>query len=265
MAINYSAPYQTDGFVSGIEILSQQESMHYRRELEKAEARVGNLHYAAKVHTILASAYELAAHSKVLDIVEQFIGPDILIYNTVYIIKEPKSESYVSWHQDLTYWGLDSDDQVSMWLALSVADKHSGCMRMLRGSHLNGMREHQIQLDDKNNVLFQGQTVRHVDEREAVYCELMPGQASFHHGWTLHASMPNLDDDRRIGFNVQYIAPHVRQTKKDGFSALLVRGKDDYGYYAKETPARTDLDPDAMRFREEMEVLHREIAANGNA
>jgi ectoine hydroxylase-related dioxygenase (phytanoyl-CoA dioxygenase family) len=260
--MEYKTPFESQGFVSGITIVSEQGAADHRRKLRLAEAEMGNLHYKAKIHTVLRSPYQLAVHPKALDVVEQIIGPDILLYNVTYIIKEPRSESHVSWHQDLTYWGLESDDQVSMWLALSSADRESGCMRMIPGSHHAGKQAHRLHLDDASNVLFQGQEVEDIDEKMAVYCELSPGQASFHHGWTLHASTPNLSEDRRIGLNVQYIAPHVRQTKESGFGALLVRGKDAYGYYPPDIPAATDLDPRALRLRDEMEALHRSIAAS---
>ena len=67
--------------------------------------------------------------------VEDIIGPDILCWNTIIWIKEARSPSYVSWHQDLNYWGLDANDLVSAWLALSPATVESGCMRVLPGSH----------------------------------------------------------------------------------------------------------------------------------
>ena len=62
---------------------------------------------------------KLATLPQLLDVIEQLIGPNILLYNTTYIIQEAHTESHVRWHQDLTYWGLDSDAQVSVWLALS--------------------------------------------------------------------------------------------------------------------------------------------------
>ncbi|MEL0123213.1 MAG: phytanoyl-CoA dioxygenase family protein, partial [Paracoccaceae bacterium] len=106
----------------------------------------------------MTSALELATLPSVLDLVEQMIGPNILLYNVTYIIKEPHAPSHVSWHQDLTYWGLSHDDQVSMWLALSPATQESGCMRMIPGSHKLGKVEHQTTEDD-TNVMLQGQTV----------------------------------------------------------------------------------------------------------
>ncbi|MGI9408454.1 MAG: phytanoyl-CoA dioxygenase family protein [Hyphomicrobiaceae bacterium] len=251
--------YSRDGYVSGIEILSQDEAHHHRRAMELAEAEIGPLHYKSKAHAILRSPYELATIPAALDIVETLIGPDILLYNVTYIVKEAHAHAHVSWHQDLTYWGLSHDDQVSMWLALSPATEISGCMRMVPGSHVNGRFDHEV-TEDPSNVLFQGQTVPGVDEAQAVMCPLRPGEASFHHGWTLHASMANRSNDRRIGLNIQYMAAHVRQTKHDHDTAMLVRGQDRYSHFGLDCPAEVDLDPTAMARQGELERLHREIA-----
>lgn len=251
--------YERDGYVSPVDILTAQEAAEHRRALEDAEARIGNLHYKSKMHTILRSPLELAIMPSVLDIVERMIGPDILLYNATYIIKEPGAVSHVSWHQDLTYWGLSHDDQVTLWLALSPATEESGCMRMIPGSHTAGRMDHET-TEDETNVLFQGQTVHGVDETAAVMCPLQPGQASFHHGWTLHASMPNNSNDRRIGLNVQYLACHVSQTKHDLDSAMLVRGCDEFGNFENDVPASGDLEPAAIRRQVELEERYKQIA-----
>lgn len=247
--------YECDGYLSGVDLITPTEAAGHRAVMEDAETQFGPLHYKSKVHTILRSPMELATLPGVLDIVEQLIGPDILLYNVTYVVKDPGSTAHVSWHQDLTYWGLSHDDQVSMWLALSPATAESGCMRMLPGSHRTGRHAHETTEDD-SNVLFQGQTVHGISEDDAVMCPLQPGQASFHHGWTLHASMPNLSNDRRIGLNVQYIAPHIRQTKNDHDTAILVRGEDGYHHFGEDLPAATDLDPAAIARQVELENRH---------
>ncbi len=252
--------YDQSGFFSPVTVLSEPEALRHRRIIEDAERRIGTAHYKSKMHTILRSPYELATHPRILEVVAQILGPDILLYDTTYIIKEANTSSHVSWHQDLTYWGLDSDDQVSVWLALSVADRRSGCMRMIPGSHTAGALEHDVSRDDANNVLLQSQTVHGVIEQDAVLCPLKPGQASFHHGWTLHSSLPNRSGDRRIGLNIQYIAPHVRQVKLPGYGASLVRGEDRYHHYETETLPTRDLDPAALAWREQKDQLYRRIA-----
>ena len=246
--------FAMDGFLSPVDILTAETAAAHRARMEEAEARFGPLHYEHKVHTILCSPYELATHARALDVVESLIGPDILLHNVTYIIKEPNSPGHVSWHQDLTYWGYDDDALVSMWLALSPATADSGCMRMIPASHLDPGREHVV-TDDPTNLLNQGQTVRGLDEGVAVTCSLQPGQASFHHGWTLHSSLPNHSDDRRIGVNVQYLSPRLRQTKHDMDSAMLVRGEDRFGHFHRDIPAEMDLEPAARARREQVVEL----------
>ncbi len=251
--------FARDGFLSPVDVISPEQAAGHRARLEETEAEIGPLHYKTKVHTILRSPLELATAPRVLDLVEAILGPDILLYNVTYIVKEPGSGAHVSWHQDLTYWGFDGDAQVSMWLALTPATAESGCMRMVPSSHIEGRLEHET-TDDASNVLFQGQTVTGVPEEQAVLCDLAPGQASFHHGWTLHASMPNNSRGRRIGLNVQYIAPAMRQTKHAGDSAMLVRGQDRFQNFAPDLPARQDLEPAAVAHQHALERQYREIA-----
>ena len=146
-----------------------------------------------------------------------------------------------------------------MWLALSPATEETGCMKMLPGSHKDGRQAHSA-TEDKNNVLLQGQTVTGIDESKAISCPLAPGEASFHHGWTLHASMPNQGNDRRIGLNIQYIAPNVRQTKHNRDTAIIVRGKDKYNHFASDTPAVDDFHPDAVKRHRELQQLYKQTA-----
>ena len=124
------------------------------------------MHYLNKVHTVMPSAYEIAIHPRLLDVVEALIGPDILLYNATFIIKEPRGTAFVSWHQDLTYWGFDGADQVSAWVALSPANAFSGCMQMLPGSHRTGIQPHTTAAD-VDNILLQSQSLSGLDTAEA--------------------------------------------------------------------------------------------------
>lgn len=251
------AQYRTDGYVSGVPILSAAAALEHRRALEDAEEKLGALHYLNKVHTVVSSAWNLATHPNVLDAVEAFIGPNILLYNATYIIKEPGSNAHVAWHQDLTYWGLSDDDgQVSMWLALSPATEQSGCMKMIPGSHVDGARVHHTRDDDPDGVddgelLLLGQHINEVDASNARLAALAPGEASFHHGWTVHTSHSNQSADRRIGLNVQFVAAHngiradARGASTAG-SAALVRGVDKHRHFAVDRPPSANLDPAAV-------------------
>ena len=241
------ATYERDGVVGEVPVVTEREAAEHRQRLEAGEAEFGqSLHYINKVHTAMTSPYELVTSDAVLDVVEALIGPDILLYNSNYIIKEPHTDAFVSWHQDLTYWGLADDDaQVSMWLALAPATAASGCMVSLPGTHKAGRADHVEQPDDDDNILLLGQQIVGIDESRGRPYELAPGQASFHHGWSIHTSYPNTTDDRRIGLNVQYVAPHNKQAG-DATTATLVRGEDKYVYYDTEPSPTSEFDKDRL-------------------
>lgn len=185
---------------------------------------------------------------------EQLIGPDILAWDSGFVIKEPHSHGYVSWHQDLTYWGLDTDLLVTAWLALSPATVENGTMKMIPGSHIVGKRPHS-DTHEKNNLLHKGQTLEGIDDTLAVDIVLEAGQASLHHGWVAHASPPNGSDDRRIGFTVQYAAPSVKQMVGGWDSATLVRGSDTYLHFATEPRPLSDFHPVETAYQREVERL----------
>lgn len=248
--------FRRDGFLSPVPVLSESEAVEHRARMENAEAEFGSVHYVSKFHTIFPDAGALATDPRVLDVVEQLIGPDILLFDVTYIVKEPGTDAHVSWHQDLTYWGFSGDDQVSMWLALSPASEESGCMRMIPGSHAGG-RLHHEDTPDRNNLLHRGQTVLGVAEKRAVLCPLRPGEASFHHGWTLHASTLNRSGHRRIGLNVQYLAPSMRQLINPQETALLVRGQDSFGHFAPDVLATRAFDPSALARHAELDRLRK--------
>ena len=169
---SYQQDYNENGFISPVRIISFEEAKKHRDTLENTEKVLGNMHYQSKIHTILKSAYELATHKNILNIVEKAIGPNILLHNTTYIIKEPKTAAFASWHQDLTYWGFSHDDQISVWLALSNADEISGAMYMIPGSHLKGKKEHKT-IEDKNNVLFKTNVCKNLMKVRKLYVLLM--------------------------------------------------------------------------------------------
>ena len=237
--------YRRDGFVSPVTVMTSAEALACRRRLEAAEASFGRMHYVANVHLLLRLADELAHDETILDAVEDIIGPNILVWDSTFIVNEPGDGKFVSWHQDLTYWGLEPDDVVSIWLALSPATVESGCMRMMPGSHRKGLVEH-VSTFAPDNVLSRGQTIdAELDERRAIDTVLEPGQMSLHHGWTFHASHANRSHDRRIGLNMNFAAPNVRQTKFAGDSAMLLRGEDPYGHFAPELRPHRDFADDA--------------------
>lgn len=241
--------YREDGFVAPVRVLTPEVAADFRRRFEvyeQAHAGWYELSKGQKLYLLQTWVAELACHARVLDAVEDVLGSDIFVWGVSLFVKDAQSPSYVSWHQDSTYWGLSEPDVVTAWVALSAATRQSGCMKMIPGSHRREQLPH-IDTLAKENLLTRGQEIAvAVDESEAAYLVLRPGEISLHNIRTIHASEPNGSDERRIGVAIRYIAPHVQQLNAEQDSAWLVRGEDRYGFFVHETPPRADMDPAAM-------------------
>jgi non-haem Fe2+, alpha-ketoglutarate-dependent halogenase len=240
--------YHEQGYLFPLPALSPQAALSYRRRLEGFEAQGGSAMEGLrhKPHLLFTFLDELVRHPDVLDAVEGVLGPNILCWASSFFTKEPHSPSYISWHQDLTYWGLDPAEIVTAWIALSPSTVESGAMRVIPGTHTREVVAHKDTFAERN-LLSRGQEIAvEVDEDQAVDIVLQPGEMSLHHVKLFHGSSPNTSDDRRIGFAVRYLPTHVRQVVGEKDSALLVRGVDSYGNFELETPPATDLDPAAI-------------------
>ena len=246
--------FEEDGYFSPLRLFDKSTALSYREILETVEQKTGSLNYRYKIHTVLDIAYKIATNKELLDSVEALLGPNILLYNTSFVIKEPNSKAHISWHQDLTYWGFNDDKQVAAWIALSDATEENGCMHMIPGSHKGGQLPHRT-TKDSNNLLHHGQTIEGVSEEQSRCIPLKAGEASLHQGWTMHTSYPNKSDDRRIGLTINYISTDMFQTQTEHDSAMLVRGVDHYKHFKIDTPASTIFDENAWNKQKDYEDL----------
>ncbi len=255
------------GFVFPIDVLSADEAERHRGLYEEARrkgAELGSDVVNLKGHLVLRWMADLARNPRILDAVEGVLGPDILCWTTNFFVKRPGDRTYVSWHQDATYWGLSGSRIWSAWLAFTPSNRTSGCMRAIPGSHGKPV-PHADTFDDRN-LLSRGQEIAvEVDENQAVDIELEPGQMSLHHVRIVHGSAPNTSPLPRIGFVARYISTETEQTSGFRDSAMLVRGEDRHGHFDPETAPDRDFDPDALarfeRLRERRNrILHRAVS-----
>ena len=243
--------YRRDGYVFPVSVLEPREIPPLRARLEALEAENGGrLKHSqrGKSHLLFKWLDDLIRDSRILDPVEQLIGPDILCWNTIFWIKDAGSRSFVSWHQDSRYWGLSSDRVVSAWLALSTASVEAGCMRVMPGSHVGDTLAHRDTYHD-DNMLTRGQEiVEGIDDKAAVHMPLEAGQMSLHSYRLAHASGPNLSDDRRIGVSMHFMPPDTAQVVGAWDSAALVRGADRFGHFEHTPIPARDFDEATLAF-----------------
>ncbi len=217
------------------------------RRIEAYEAAVGqdvNRTLKIKGHLAFPWLVELGRNPAILDAVEDLIGPDILLFGASVFAKPGNDRSYVSWHQDSAYFGLDPHEEVTAWVALTASNRDNGALQVLPGSHVGRDMQHE-ETFAADNMLARGQSLAIADESAAVTMELLPGQFSLHHERTAHGSKTNRTAARRVGFAFFFIPTRVRSTLGRR-TATLVRGVDRHGHWDADPLPSHDLDPVAM-------------------
>ena len=257
--------YERDGFVFPVDVLSASEVYAHRQELqawERARGAAIDFPEKSKSYLLFNWADQLVHHPRILDAVEDLIGPDILVYHSTLFLKEAQTPAFVRWHQDSTYFYLQPHLHVTAWVALSEASVQAGCMQALPGSHRWGAFEH----DDKPepmNMIRRGQGISgRFDQAQGQFMPVGAGQMSLHHTDLVHASGGNDSDDRRIGYAISYIPAHVRPVGAVRPSALCVRGRS-HGHFVEEERLREPLSSQAQDSHSRALALFRSLQDAG--
>lgn len=173
----------------------------------------------------------LVGDDRLLDIAEQFIGPNIALFASHYISKPPRDGQPVLWHQDGSYWPLEPMEVITLWLAVDDSTPENGCMRVIPGTQHLDLQQLRPRTDVAN-VLSSGMDEALVDQSKAVDVVLKAGDVSLHHPNVIHGSEANHSDKRRCGLTIRYIPTSTRILPKGQLtpegrwpSAFLLRGE----------------------------------------
>ncbi|MEE8041993.1 MAG: phytanoyl-CoA dioxygenase family protein [Pseudomonadales bacterium] len=138
----------------------------------------------------------------------ELMGVDgVRMYHDQALFKEPGG-GFTPWHQDRTYWPLDTPHTITMWMALVEVPEEVGSMHFVSGSHAMGdlgtpgigdhSQAHFASLIDERGLATQ------------TYGAIAAGDATFHAGWTLHSAAANPTAQMRSVMTVIYYADGTR-------------------------------------------------------
>ena len=172
---------------------------------------------------------EFLLSQEALDFVEAILGPNLALWSSHFICKDPFVGRATPWHEDSAYWEgrVSSYDKiVTIWLALDPSTRENGCMRVIPQSHYNGFSDYE-RLNDLNSFTFDRQ-IKEVDETKAVYFELQRGEFSMHDARIIHGAQANTSSFRRCGYTMRYFSTEIKvfPEKNPGFKLWLARGQD---------------------------------------
>ena len=213
--------YEEFGFLDSIPILSANEVRHFRAEVEQTCAALGGrITRLDQPHYYFRWAWELSTHPRVLDCMEQLIGPNIMLKSTRLFYKFGSSDSFVGWHQDGLTEQLADAHVPAIWLGLTPATAENGCLRVVPRSHRLGLVRHD-DFPNPDNLTTQGATAQ-VPIEGPHDVVMRAGEMSLHHPLMLHASNPNRSVEARIGFSATYSTPALMSSRT---AVAWVRGE----------------------------------------
>ena len=164
---------------------------------------------------------------RVLDMLEQLIGPGIRHFGSKLNMKSAGFGSAVEWHQDYAFTPRTNDDILVVGVPLDDMDEDNGCLLVVPGSHRGPIYSHH-----QDGVFVGAVSEPDFDPDPVVAVELKAGDISIHHCRILHASRPNtnLKRSRRL-YLEQYAAADAWRLREmpiqdfEAFNSFMLRGE----------------------------------------
>ncbi len=148
---------------------------------------------------------DLAMEPQILDLVEQLIGPDIILWGCHVFCKPAGDGQETPWHQDGHYWPMRPLATCTVWVALDESTVENGCLRVIPKSHAAKFT-HPHLLEDRTDLVLNLRTQNDAfDERDAVDLQLQPGEMSMHDVFMIHGAAVNHSTQRRAGAALRYM------------------------------------------------------------
>lgn len=229
--------FALDGFLPYGRILEAEEVETLRAEYDRvfaAAAAAGGLRNLAsdEEHSQMLQLMQLCERSllfrrllydaRILNVVEDLIGPNIMLFHDQALFKPARTGGPIFWHQDNAYWRCSPPNLVSCWLTLDDAVRENGAMQLMPGSHF---RIHGHERSSEGSPLLRADPERVA--AEPVVVELPAGGCMFHHCQALHSTEPNTTDRQRRAFAMHFMAPGTRDSKGEimraGWSRPILR------------------------------------------
>jgi len=240
------AHYNEQGYVMPFDIFNPLEAERNRTYFDYLLAAMrafndGRDSYAINAyHSRCRGIYEMATDSRILDLVEDIVGPNIVIWGTHFFCKVPHDPKSVPWHQDASYWPLSPARTVTAWIAIDDVDVENSAMHVIPKTHHKG----HLKWKKAEGPTVLSQEIEEVEQYgKPVPIELRAGQISLHADMIVHGSQPNRSARRRCGLTVRYAPPEVEPINRDwGVNSIIARGSAPSGWWAnKPKPPGEDI------------------------
>jgi non-haem Fe2+, alpha-ketoglutarate-dependent halogenase len=258
--------YRRNGFHLPFRVISEADAAACRKRIEEFEAAhpesVGKLDL--KCNLLFPWIDEITRTPRLLDAMEDLLGPNLLCWNSSVRNKKAHSPTYAGWHQDTRYIQIRPTGVIA-FLALTPANESSGTVRVVPGSHKWDVLPHK-DTHDRDSILTRGQYITaDFDKSQVADLILKPGECAFFDHNIVHSSGPNNSADRRLVMLNGYYATHSQPLDGRRVSAFVVRGRDEHGYFDSDPRPKTDFGPEEVaNHRAAVEVQTKKLLYEGS-
>jgi hypothetical protein len=152
---------------------------------------------------------EFIRTSPVASIAQQLMGSQtVRLYHDHLLVKEPRTRQRTPWHQDIPYYTVDGDINVSMWMPVDPVPRES-TLEFVAGTHLGPWLMPRTFKDAQAKWFPEGSLADLPDieaDRDAfpiIGWEVEPGDAVFFHMLTVHGAAGSTA--RRRVFSVRFL------------------------------------------------------------
>jgi ectoine hydroxylase-related dioxygenase (phytanoyl-CoA dioxygenase family) len=237
--------FEKNGYLVGENLIERSEIIQCRREIKNLQTKADSLRKSDTSDTIENSDfqiepfleklekkrkspilrkientqdhssvfYELARHDSIVSIVEEILGPDILLFRSTLMLKPALHGSEHAFHQDASYWPMDPPTLVTVSIAIDESTRKNGCIEIIPESHVSELKQWgkiavppELKLPRSKNG----------NNQNEIYLPLLPGSALFFHSKLVHGSGPNKSIHPRNTALYTYFTPAVSYRPHNG-------------------------------------------------
>lgn len=147
---------------------------------------------------------------RIVEAVETLVGRAVEVQHSKLICKplQDRGTGVIEWHQDYPFFPHSNFDLLAVGIHLDEETEAEGPVRMIPGSHRDGVRSHVVDGEFANRV---AEPPEEEDSDRGMLMTGPAGQVTMHHGLVLHASSPKTSDRQRRILVTQYRAQDAIQ------------------------------------------------------
>jgi phytanoyl-CoA hydroxylase len=127
-----------------------------------------------------------------------------LLYQSMYIFKQPEIGGEVRWHQDASFFDTDPASVTAFWFALEDADRSNGCLWVQPGGHRSPLRQRFI-ASNGSARLHEIDSTPWPTLDQAVPVEVRSGALVVFDGMLPHYSAPNRSQHSRHAYTLHAV------------------------------------------------------------